>query len=219
MHVFHPGLIRMELIAWQYKPEPDTSERGHTIMNRNFTKFAFTDSVKKEQERYGTRQSYARMETSGDRYVLSDKETSFIQSRDSFYMATVGEIGWPYVQFRGGPKGFLQAIDDTTLGYADFRGNGQYISTGNMQAGNKAALILMDYSSRQRLKIWVETEIIEAEKDVGLLRQLEMKDYEARIERLVIFTVQAYDWNCPQHITPRYTAEEIRALRVNDHLR
>ena len=187
-------------------------------MNRNFTKFAFTESVKKEQERYGTRRSYARMERSGDRYVLGDKETSYIQSRDSFYMATVGENGWPYVQFRGGPKGFLRAIDDTTLGYADFRGNGQYISTGNMKAGTKAALILMDYSSRQRLKIWVETKIIEAKKDVGLLRQLEMKDYEARIERLVIFSVQAYDWNCPQHITPRYTVEEIKAFRANDLL-
>ena len=180
-------------------------------MNQNFTKFAFTDSVKKEQERYGTRLSYARMETTGDRYVLTDKEASFIQSRDSFYMATVGENGWPYVQFRGGSKGFLKVIDDTTLGYADFRGNGQYISTGNMQASNKAALILMDYASQQRLKIWVETKIIEAEQNAELMQRLEMPDYKARIERLVILTVQAYDWNCPQHITPRYTAEEIKA--------
>lgn len=181
-------------------------------MNQNFTKFAFTDSVKKEQERYGTRRSYARMEASGDRYVLSDAETSFIHSRDSFYMATVGENGWPYVQFRGGPRGFLQVIDETTLGYADFRGNGQYISTGNMQAENKATIILMDYPSRQRLKIWVETKIIEAEQNVELMQQLEMIDYEARIERLVILTVQAYDWNCPQHITPRYTEEEMKAF-------
>lgn len=181
-------------------------------MNKNFTKYAFTDSVKKEQERYGTRMSYARMETSGDRYVLADKEASFIQSRDSFYMATVGENGWPYVQFRGGPKGFLKVIDDMTLGYADFRGNGQYISTGNIQAGKKAALILMDYPSQQRLKIWVKVTIIEAKQDAELMQRLVMPDYKARIERLMLLAVQAYDWNCPQHITPRYTVEEIKAL-------
>jgi len=181
-------------------------------MNQNFTKFAFTDSVKKEQEHYGTRGSYARMETSGDRYVLTARETSFIRSRDSFYMATVGENGWPYVQFRGGPKGFLKVVDNTTLGYADFRGNGQYISTGNMNASNKAALLLMDYPSQQRLKIWAEAKIIEANQNAQLLQQLEMLDYKARIERLIILTVHAYDWNCPQHITPRYTAEEIKAL-------
>jgi len=181
-------------------------------MNRNFTKFAFTESVKKAQEHYGTRRSYARMENSGDRYVLTDREISFIQSRDSFYLATVGENGWPYLQFRGGPKGFLKAIDDTSIGYADFRGNGQYISTGNLQASNKASLILMDYPSQQRLKIWVEATIIEAEQNAALMQHLEMAEYKARIERLMLFNIQAYDWNCPQHITPRYTVEEIEAL-------
>ena len=181
-------------------------------MNRNFTQFAFTDSVKQAQERYGTRRSYARMETAGDRYRHTAKETSFIQSRDSFYMATVGENGWPYVQFRGGPKGFLKVVDDTMLGYADFRGNGQYISTGNMQAGNRASLILMDYPLRRRLKIWAEATIIEVEQNAELLEKLSMPDYTARIERLVILAVQAYDWNCPQHITPRYTLEEFEAL-------
>jgi hypothetical protein len=181
-------------------------------MNRNFTKFTFTDSVKKAQEHYGTRRSYARMEQAGDRYLLTDKEAEFLESRDSFYMATVGENGWPYVQFRGGPKGFLKVIDDTTLGYADFRGNGQYISTGNLQASNRASLIFVDYPSRQRLKIWAESRITEAEENVELFRQLAMPDYKARIERLVILAVQAYDWNCPQHITPRYTVDEFNAL-------
>ena len=181
-------------------------------MNQNFTKLAFTDSVRKAQERYGTRRAYARMEASGDRYRLNDREMSFIQSRDSFYMATVGENGWPYIQHRGGPKGFLKVIDDTTLGYADFQGNGQYISTGNLVANNKASLILVDYPLQQRLKIWVESKIIEADQDAELMQQLEMPDYKARIERLVILTVKAYDWNCPQHITPRYTLEEIEAL-------
>jgi len=181
-------------------------------MSQNFTKFAFTESVKRAQTRYGTRQSYAGMETAGDRYRLTEREAGFLQSRDSFYMATVGENGWPYVQFRGGPRGFLKVLDDATLGYADFRGNGQYISTGNIEASKKASLILMDYPNRQRLKVWAETAIIEAEQDVELARRLEMPDYEARIERLVILKIQAYDWNCPQHITPRYTEEEFQAL-------
>lgn len=181
-------------------------------MNRNFTRYAFTDSVKKAQEHYGTRRSYARMEQAGDRYLLTDKEVAFIESRDSFYMATAGENGWPYVQFRGGPKGFLKVIDDTTLGYADFRGNGQYISTGNLQASNRVSLILVDYPSQQRLKIWAETSITEPEDNAELFRQLAMPDYKARIERLVTLAVQAYDWNCPQHITPRFTVDECKAL-------
>jgi len=179
-------------------------------MGQNFTKLAFTDSVKREQERYGTRRSYARMEASGDRYQLTDVEALFIQTRDSFYMATVAESGWPYVQFRGGPKGFLKVVNDTTLAYADFRGNGQYISTGNIQASQKTSLILMDYPTQQRLKIWVESTIIRAEQDEELTRQLEMPAYEAKIERLMLLKIKAYDWNCPQHITPRYTAEEIQ---------
>ncbi len=131
-------------------------------MNQNFTKFSFTDSVKKAQEQYGSRKSYARMEASGDQYVLTDREIPFIQSRDSFYMATVGENGWPYVQYRGGPRGFLKVIDKTTLGYADFRGNMQYISVGNMNSSRKASLFFMDYPAQKRLKIWAESEVIDA---------------------------------------------------------
>ena len=183
-------------------------------MNQNFTKFAFTESVKKEQEHYGTRNAYTRMETSGDRYELTNKEASFIHLRDSFYMASVGENGWPYVQHRGGPKGFLKVIDSTTIAYADFRGNGQYISTGNIKADNKASLILMDYPSKQRLKLWVEVQIIAASEDEELLKQLDSLDYKARIERLVVLSVKAFDWNCPQHITPRYTVEEIKEQSI-----
>lgn len=127
-------------------------------------------------------------------------------------MATVGENGWPYVQFRGGPKGFLKVIDESTLGYADFRGNGQYISTGNLQENNRASLILVDYPSQQPLKLWAETSIIEAKENEALAAQLTMPDYKARNERLVILTVKAYDWNCPQHITPRNTSDEFKAL-------
>ena len=184
----------------------------YSIMNQNFTRYAFTESVKKAQERYGTRRSYARMETAGDRYELTGKEMAFIQSRDSFYMASVGENGWPYVQFRGGPKGFLKVINETMLGYADFRGNGQYISTGNIESNHKAVLILMDYPAQRRLKIWAEATIMEADQNAELMQQLTMPDYDARIERLVLFAVQAWDWNCPQHLTPRYTLEEIKTL-------
>ncbi len=181
-------------------------------MNQNFTRHAFTDSVKKAQERYGTRDSYARVEKSGDRYRLTAREVLFIQSRDSFYMATVGYNGWPYVQFRGGEKGFLRVLDDTTIGYADFRGNGQYISTGNIEANQKAALIVMDYPQRRRLKIWAEASIAEAAGNPGLREQLEVAGYPGQIERLVLLRVQAFDWNCPRHITPRYTVEEMHAL-------
>ena len=134
-------------------------------MNQNFTKLTFTDSVKKFQEQHGSRKSYTRMETSGDQYVLTSREIPLIQSRDSFYMATVGEIGWPYVQYRGGPKGFLKVIDDTTLGFADFRGNMQNISTGNINANHKTSLFLIDYPSRQRLKIWVKSKVVEVGED------------------------------------------------------
>jgi len=124
-------------------------------------------------------------------------------------MATVGENGWPYVQFRGGPKGFLKVIDNTTIGYADFRGNRQYISVGNINSSRKSALILMDYPSQQRLKIWAGSEVTYAEDNSELLRDLEISEYNAHVERLIIFKIQAFDWNCPQHITPRYTSEEI----------
>ena len=181
-------------------------------MNQNFTQFAFTESVKKIQQQYGTRHSYARMETSGDRYLLTYNETSFIESRDSFYMGTVGENGWPYVQTRGGPKGFLKVLDETTIAYVDFRGNGQYISTGNIKDSNKTSLFLMDYPSQRRLKIWAESTVIEANEDEKLLKKLQVEGYKARIERIVIFKIRAYDWNCPQHITPRYTIEEIKGM-------
>jgi predicted pyridoxine 5'-phosphate oxidase superfamily flavin-nucleotide-binding protein len=181
-------------------------------MNQNFTQLAFTESVKQVQEQYGTRNAYARMEASGDRFVLTEDEISFIQSRDSFYIGTVGEGGWPYVQFRGGPKGFLKVIDETTIAYVDFRGNGQYISTGNINTSNKTSLFLIDYPSQRRLKIWAESTITPSNENEKLLKELQMEGYKARLERIVIFKVQAYDWNCPQHITPRYTMEEFRGM-------
>lgn len=184
-------------------------------MIQNFTKLAFTDSVKKIQEQNGSRESYSRMENSGDQYVLTSRETPLIESRDSFYMATVGENGWPYVQYRGGPKGFLKVIDSTTLGYADYRGNMQYISVGNINSTGKASLFLIDYTTQQRLKIWVESEVLSVGENPELLKALEVPDYGAQIERLIIFKIQAFDWNCRQHITPRYTKNEIKEGLAN----
>lgn len=181
-------------------------------MNQNFTNFAFTESVKNKQTEFGSREPYARMEKSGDKYILTERETNYIQSRDSFYLGTVGETGWPYVQFRGGPRGFLKVIDNTTIAYADFRGNRQYISTGNMNDSNKTSLFLIDYPSQTRLKIWAESTIINADENVELLNKLDLDDYDAKVEQLIVFNVKAYDWNCPKHITPRFTLDELQHM-------
>lgn len=186
-------------------------------MNQNFTKLAFTASVKQVQERYGSRKSYERMEVSGDRYVLTERERSYIQARDSFYLASVGENGWPYVQFRGGPAGFLRVLDDTTLAFADFRGNRQYISAGNVSCTGKVALIMVDYPHQERLKIWAEAEVHHASDAPEWVKRVEMSGYDAVVERVFVLNVQAYDWNCPQHITPRYTAEEIALLDLGSN--
>jgi len=183
-------------------------------MNKNFTSLAFTESVKAVQTANGSRKAYARAETSGDRYRLTDTEVNFIGTRDSFFLGTTGENGWPYVQFRGGPKGFLKVLDEETLGMADFRGNRQYISTGNIQATGRAMLFLIDYPTRERLKIWAETDVLDLESHPELLAKLELHDYSAKIERMMRFRIQAYDWNCQQHITPRYTVEELHAAGI-----
>ena len=184
-------------------------------MSKEFYKRMFTDSVKAAQEHYGTRSNYQRIEATTRNRVfegLGDLERDFIESRDGFYIATVNEDGWPYIQFRGGPTGFLKVLDEKTLGYADFKGNLQYISVGNLSANNRAALFLMDYARQRRLKILVTTEVKDAGEALELIGQLRMPGYEAKIERAMILRVEAFDWNCPQHITPRYTVEEIRHL-------
>jgi len=182
-------------------------------MKPNFTEIAFTNSVKKAQEQYGSRSIYQKMDgPAEEKYVLYHREQSFIESRDSFYMATVGENGWPYVQFRGGPKGFLKVVDPHTVGFADFRGNMQYISTGNVQATGKAALILLDYPTRRRLKLWAQTEIVDPQQHPELAEALIPKAYDAQVERLFLFKIQAADWNCPQHIPQRFTLEEFEKL-------
>ena len=179
-------------------------------MTDNFTELAFTKSVKTQQEKYGTRTAYSKMEKGGKfRNQLTWQEQAYIKNRDSFYLASVGESGWPYMQFRGGPKGFLKVVGDNTLAFADFRGNGQYISTGNFNDSKKTMLFLMDYANKQRLKIWAEAEVLYPAEHPELAEQVILPDYEAKVERIIVFKVQAFDWNCPQHITPRYTQEEI----------
>ena len=182
-------------------------------MSHKFYDLTFTPSVKAAQERYGTRKNYARFEGGEpDFHGLTDAEIDFIEQRDGFYLATVGEVGQPYIQFRGGPQGFLKVLDDRTLGYADFRGNLQYISVGNLAASSKAALFLMDYPNQRRLKILVRAEVKDANHQPDLIEKLKMPDYKAKIERAMILRVDAFDWNCPQHITPRYTMAEIEQM-------
>ena len=181
-------------------------------MVKNFAEITFTESVKTAQEKYGTRLQNERMEKIARGTELSNDETEFIAERDSFYLATVSETGHPYVQFRGGPKGFLKVLDNRTLGFADFRGNLQYISTGNLSVNDRAALILMDYPNQQRLKILARVEIKDASDVPEMTQKLQMPNYKAKIERVFILHVEAFDWNCPQHITPRFTIEEIKLM-------
>ena len=181
-------------------------------MPRRFPQLMFTDSVKRAQERNGARQSAQRMEAQErDDWTLGPAERDFIGSRDSFYLASVNEAGWPYVQFRGGPRGFLRVLDERTLAYADFRGNRQLISAGNLESSGKAALILLDYPTRTRLKLLARAEVVQAEDQPELIESLHDPTYRARVERAVVLHVEAFDWNCPQHITPRYTLAEIQA--------
>lgn len=178
----------------------------------NYSTVAFSDAAKKLQEKSGSRANYARMEKQGDNDVLSENEIQFISERDSFYMATVGENGFPYIQFRGGPAGFLKVLDEKRLAFIDFRGNMQYISVGNLATNNKVALILMDYPAKARLKIYAEAEVVELKDNPDLFMMLNLADYKFRPERMMVLHIKAFNWNCPQHITPRFTEKEIQAF-------
>lgn len=183
-------------------------------MVKNFAEIAFSESVKAQQEKFGSRRTYARAEALPRGTALGAAEASFIQERDSFYLATIGESGYPYVQFRGGPVGFLKTRDPVTLAFADFQGNRQYVSLGNMQRNDKAALILMDYANRRRLKIYARIKAVDAVDAPELIGQLQDASYDAVIERAMVLHIDAFDWNCPQHITPRYTIEEINQMNA-----
>ena len=181
-------------------------------MAKNFAEIAFSKSSKDLQEKHGSRASYERMEKMTFRNSLTHSEITFISNRDSFYMSTVGENGFPYIQHRGGLKGFLKVLDKKRLGFIDFKGNMQYISVGNLATNNKVCLFLMDYPAKTRLKIYATTEIVELKENPELYDLLNLENYQFRPERMMVFHIEAYDWNCPQHITPRYTLDEIDAF-------
>ncbi len=179
-----------------------------------FADLAFTPNVKAMQSRYGTRASYARMQAMAEEEEseFGAHEAQFIHARDSFYQATVSETGWPYLQHRGGPVGFLQVIDSQPLAYADFAGNGQFISVGNLQANDRIALFLVDYAQRRRLKILGRVQFLEAEQAPELLARLQHPQYRARIQRICVIKLEAFDWNCPQHIVPRFSQTEVEGV-------
>jgi predicted pyridoxine 5'-phosphate oxidase superfamily flavin-nucleotide-binding protein len=190
-------------------------------MAKNFAQIAFTDAVKKLQEKHGSRKSYERMEKFNEVDGLTDNEVSFIQNRDSFYLATIGVKEFPYIQHRGGPKGFLKVLDSKRLGFIDFIGNKQYVSVGNMATNKNVSLIMIDYPTRTRLKIFAKAEVVELKDNPELYDLLDLKDYKFRPERMMIFHIEAYDWNCPQHIIPRYTIDEINEafLPQQEHIK
>lgn len=186
-------------------------------MAYGFLDIAVTPSVRAVQAEMGADHLWRDFKGHRDFDRFGEGEAAFIADRDSFYMATVSETGWPYVQHRGGPRGFLKSLDDRTLAFADYRGNRQYISAGNLAADDRACLFLMDYARRARLKIYVHVETIALDADPALAEQVAMPDYKAKPERIFKLTLESFDWNCPQHITPRFTeaeiAEAVRPLR------
>lgn len=179
-------------------------------MTQTFRDLAFTPAVRAEQERMGSRAAYEHAEggpIQNDR--LGEHEAAFIATRDSAYMATVSETGWPYIQHRGGPPGFIKVLDDATIGFADFRGNRQYVSVGNLAGNDRVSLFFMDYPRRARLKLLGRARAVEREGNAELMARLAMPGYRGAVERAIVIAVEAFDWNCPQHITPRFTADEI----------
>ena len=179
-------------------------------MGNAFLDIATTPSVRAAQEANGSADHYANFKGRRSFEGLGETEMAFIAARDSFYMATASETGWPYVQHRGGPPGFLRVLDAKTLAFADFRGNRQYISLGNLTATGRASLILMDYPNRARLKLYVRIETRDIGADPELADRLLIPGYKAKPERALILHVEAFDWNCPQHITPRFSEAELK---------
>jgi predicted pyridoxine 5'-phosphate oxidase superfamily flavin-nucleotide-binding protein len=177
-------------------------------MTRPSSDVAFTPSVKAFQEKRGSRRAYAKMEARGGwRTTVTPDLAAFLAAARSFYLATASADGQPYVQHRGGPPGFLRVIDERTLGFADFKGNRQYITTGNLAENAKAFIFIMDYAERRRVKLWGRARIVEG--DAGLLARLWPEGYEARPEQVILFEIEAWDTNCPQHIPQLFAAEDV----------
>ena len=188
-------------------------------MGNRFAEIAFTETVKQVQQEHGSRRSYARMEGGPEVHgELGADEIGFLALRDSFYMASVGETGWPYLQHRGGPPGFVRVLDPKTIGFADFVGNRQYISVGNVTKEDRVALFFMDYRNQTRLKILGHASLVPPDRKERLDR-LVLPGYGARVERGVVIRIEGFDWNCPQHITPRFTLAEVEAAVAPLHER
>lgn len=178
---------------------------------RTWMDIAFSPAVKAAQTRRGSREGYARMEARGTARTAADASLKkFIVNTRSFYIATASSDGQPYIQHRGGPPGFLQVLDDQTLAFADFSGNKQYISTGNLDENPKAMIFIMDYRTRHRVKIWGTAKVVE--NDDALIEKLMPDNYVARAEAVVVFTVESWDTNCPQHIPLMIFAEDVESL-------
>ena len=175
----------------------------------NYAALAFSDASKLLQEQSGSRANYERVEKNNVIDGLSDNEIGFIESQDHFYMASFGENGFPYIQHRGGPAGFIKVIDHKTLAFVDFTGNKQYISVGNIETNPNVALIMISYPHRARLKMYATAKIVSLDEDPGLFKAIYPAGYKHRPERMMVLGIQAYDWNCQQHIIPRYTVVEI----------
>ncbi len=188
-------------------------------MVSRFLDLTATPSVKAVQAQNGSREMWESLDGQRSFDRFTEPETGFIAARDSFYMATVSETGWPYIQHRGGPPGFLKVLDERTLGFADFRGNRQYISVGNAAANDRAALFLIDYPNRRRLKILAHIEIRNIHESPELTQRLAVPGYRGRPERAILLHLDAFDWNCPQHITPRFTTAEVEVAMAPLHAR
>lgn len=184
-------------------------------MTSHFVNLLTSPAVKAAQEANGSRAAMARHDdAAGEADRLTEREAAFIAVRDSFYVATVGHAGWPYMQHRGGPAGFVKVLSERTFGFADFRGNRQYVSVGNLTEDNRAAFFFMDYPNRTRLKVLGRVRAVALEANPTLAKALIVPGYKAFPERALVVDVEAFDWNCPQHITPRYTMEQIEALKA-----
>ncbi|MEP6831395.1 MAG: pyridoxamine 5'-phosphate oxidase family protein [Rhizomicrobium sp.] len=181
-------------------------------MTYGFLDIAMTPSVKKAQAANGVGDQWSDFHGRRAFDRFTPDEEAFIAARDSFYMATVSETGWPYIQHRGGPPGFLKVLDEHTLGFADYRGNRQYISVGNLAADDRTALILVDYPRRRRMKLYGHVAAQDLADDPKLVERLMVPGYKAKPERVMLFRLEAFDWNCPQHITPRFTEADMTQM-------
>ncbi|KRB80028.1 pyridoxamine 5-phosphate oxidase [Nocardioides sp. Root190] len=188
-------------------------------MNKHYAAIAFTDTVQQVQERHGSRDFYGAKAARGiaDRSgpdPLGPHERDYLEERDAFFLASVSETGWPYVQHRGGPPGFLRVLDDHMIGWADFKGNLQYVSVGNLAHDDRVSLIAMDHAGRQRLKVFGRARVVTLADEPELVERLADPSSDAVVERAIVVAVEAFEWNCPQHITPRYSAAELEPVHA-----